>query len=181
MAPDTIGVPDPGPAVRADPPDRPAVASPDFDPYIPRRVVPLGEHHVDGWRLKLHGLFATGDTTTDPAARVGALRAADDALPRPASGGGRYGVGFVIVHRATNAYSYVVGWWSYNCLLSLAAYTARVSDPADVARSPARQAGCVWELAVIDHERRAWTESVMRAGPEADLEAYLAAVLTAEV
>ena len=181
MAPDAVGAPDPVAAVRTETSTTATITAADYDPYIPRRVVPLGIHEVDEWRLKLHGLSATGDSPMDPLARVGALRAADSALPRPALGGGRYGVGFVIVHRATNAYSYVVGWWSYNCLLSLAAYTARISDPADVARSPARQAGCVWELAVIDHERRAWTESVMRAGRHPDLEAYLAAVLTAEV
>ena len=153
----------------------------EIQPYIPRQVRPLGVHGLDDWRVKLHGLYATGDTTTDPAVLDAALSAAAEALPKPAEDGGRYGVGFVIVHRTPDVYSYLVGWWSYNCLLSTAAYTARHSEPGVVGRSPARQAGCVWELALIDHERRAWTEMVMRSGGVADLDAYLAAVLDGEV
>lgn len=160
--------------------DPASVLSADIDPYLPRQVRPLGQREVGGWRVKLHGLSSTGEATPDTAL-AGALRAADEALPQPATAGGRYGVGFVIVHRGTNAYSYVIGWWSYNCLLSVAAYSARLSDPSDIARCPARQAGCVWELAVIDHERRSWTTSVMRADARPDLDAYMAAVLHAEV
>jgi hypothetical protein len=158
-----------------------SIRSADFDPYIPRQVRPLGLHQVGDWRVKLHGLYSAGETADDPAALAGALRAAEEALPSPAAAGGRYGVGFVIVHRGTNAYWYVVCWWSYNCLLSIAAYSARISDAADIARCPARQARCVWELAVIDHERRSWTRSVMRAEAQPDLDAYLDAMLHAEV
>ena len=161
--------------------DPTSILSADFNPYIPRQVRPLGLHQVGEWRVKLHGLYATGDTTADPSAWEGALRAAAEALPKPATEGGRYGVGFVIVHRGTSAYWYVVGWWAYSCRLSIASYSARISDPADIARCPTRQAGCVWELAVIDHERRAWTQSVMRSGHGPDIDAYLRAVLTAEV
>src|SRR5690242_10655370 len=135
-------------------------------PYTPRRVRPLGLLRIDDWRVKLHGLSAAPDTELDPAARDGAHQAAAEALPPP--GGGRYGVGFVIAHRTLNNYSYVVGWWSYGCLLSTAAYSARFSEPADIARCPARQAGCVWELAVIDHERRAWTKTMLRADARGD-------------
>ena len=150
-------------------------------PYTPRRVRPLGLLEIDDWRVKLHGLSATPGGDLDDAAREGARKAAVEALPRPGVGGGRYGVGFVIAHRSTNAYSYVVGWWSYGCLLSTAAYSARFSDPADISRAPARQAGCVWELAVIDHERRAWTRTMLGSKAEGDVDGYLEAVLSGKV
>ena len=150
-------------------------------PYTPRRVRPLGLLEIDDWRVKLHGLSATPGGDLEEAAREGARKAAVEALPRPGVGGGRYGVGFVIAHRSTNAYSYVVGWWSYGCLLSTAAYSARFSEPADIARAPSRQAGCVWELGVIDHERRAWTRTMLAAKAEGDVEGYLEAVLSGKV
>jgi hypothetical protein len=150
-------------------------------PYTPRRVRPLGLLQIEDWRVKLHGLSATPGGDLEEAAREGALKAAAEALPRPGVGGGRYGVGFVIAHRSTNAYSYVVGWWSYGCLLSTAAYSARFSEPADIARCPARQAGCVWELAVIDHERRAWTRTMLGTKADGDVDGYLEAVLSGKV
>ena len=149
-------------------------------PYTPRRVRPLGLLQIDDWRVKVHGLSATPGELED-AAREGARKAAVEALPRPGIGGGRYGVGFVIAHRSTNAYSYVVGWWSYGCLLSTAAYSARFSEPAEIARCPARQAGCVWELGVIDHERRAWTRTMLGSNADGDVEGYLEAVLSGKV
>ena len=158
-------------------------------PYTPRRVRSLGMLQIDDWRVKLHALTAGPHTHTqthtqtgpEPAARDGAYQAAAEALPRPGVGGGRYGAGFVIAHRTTNNYSYVVGWWSYGCLLSTAAFSAPFSEPADIARRPARQAGCVWELAVIDHERRAWTRTMLSAGAGGDVDAYLATVLKGRV
>ena len=150
-------------------------------PYLPRRVRPLGLLQIDDWRVKLHGLSAAPGDDLEAAVHDGARKAATEALPRPGIGGGRYGVGFVIAHRTDNAYSYVVGWWSYGCLLSTAGYSARFSDPAYLTRSPSRQAGCVYELAVIDHERRAWTQMVLREDAEGGLEGYLGAVLSGTV
>ena len=150
-------------------------------PYTPRRARPRGLLRIDDWRVKLHGLSAVPGGDLEPAAQEGARKAAEEALPRPGTGGGRYGVGFAIVHRSTDAYSYVVGWWSHNCRLSTAAYSARFSEPTDIARAPARQAGCVYELAVIDHERRAWTRTMLRAGAVGDVDRYLDAVLTRRV
>lgn len=150
-------------------------------PYTPRPVRPLGLLQIEDWRVKLHGLTATPGGDLEDAAKDGARKAATEALPRPGLGGGRYGVGFVIAHRSTNAFSYVVGWWSYGCLLSTAGYSARFSEPEDIARSPSRQAGCVYELAVIDHERRAWTRTMLREGADGDVESYLEAVLSGQV
>ena len=150
-------------------------------PYTPRTVRPLGLLQIDDWRVKVHGLSATPGGELEDAAHEGARKAAEEALPRPGTAGGRYGVGFVIAHRTPDAYSYVVGWWAYGCLLSTAAYSARFSDPADIARAPARQAGCVWELAVVDHERRAWTRTMLGNKTEGDVEGYLGAVLSGKV
>lgn len=149
--------------------------------YIPRRVRSLGLLLIDDWRVKVHALSAVPGTEPDPAAGDGAYKAAVEALPRPGMSGGRYGVGFVIAHRTPANYSYVVGWWSYGCLLSTAAYSAPFSEPADIARCPSRQAGCVWELAVIDHERRAWTRTMLRTRARGGVDAYLEAVLTGKV
>ena len=150
-------------------------------PYTPRKVRSLGLLQIDDWRVKVHGLSATPGGELEDAVHVGARKAAEEALPRPGTGGGRYGVGFVIAHRTPDAYSYVVGWWAYGCLLSTAAYSARFSDPAEIARCPARQAGCVWELAVVDHERRAWTRTMLGSKTEGDVEGYLGAVLSGKV
>ena len=43
--------------------------------------------------------------------------------------------------------------------------------PAELSEHRTQAIGCVWELAVTDHERRAWLRHVLQHG---DLEAYVA-------
>ncbi len=54
-------------------------------------------------------------------------------------------------------------------------------DPTALERLPDQAAGCVWELGIIDFERRAWLEDVLAnpAGP--DLERYLSRRLDADI
>ena len=64
----------------------------------------------------------------------------------------------------------LVYWWAHENEIHRAAYASPLGDPG--ALEPLRDTGmaCVWELEVIDFERRAWLEDVLIGGDEA---AYL--------
>ena len=49
--------------------------------------------------------------------------------------------------------------------------SARRDRPAELSDHETSAIGCVWELAVTDHERRAWLRHVLQHG---DFEAYVA-------
>jgi hypothetical protein len=116
-------------------------------PHEPRQIAFLGrEGHC-----KHYGINAPGAE----------LAAAVRALAQPGA------PGFTIAHRGRLAGLGIVYWWAHENELHARHYIAGTEglEPLD-----GSGLACVWELEVIDFERRAWLEDVLVGG---DVEAYL--------
>ena len=126
--------------------------------YEPRRVRFLER---DG-RLKHYGIAARGDAPR-PELAAATRHAAEAVVPDGA-------FGFTIAHDARSAGLGLVYWWAEENEVHVRHFAAPLGDPG--ALEPFEHTGmaCVWELEVIDFERRAWLEDVLRRGDEA---AYL--------
>ena len=141
-------------------------------PYKPRHVRFIRREDVDGWRLKLYGISLNGkepdpefvDATRDLAAAV---------LPQPAAGDGHYGVAFATAHDATSLYIALVYWWQSENELHQRIYVSTKDGPIAFVPVENQPAGCVWELEIVDFERRAWIEDVLANPDGPDLERYL--------
>ena len=125
-------------------------------PHEPRQITFLGrEGRTKHYGIATHGP-APGDT----------LVAAVRALAEPGA------AGFTIAHEGKAAAMALVYWWAHENEIHRRAYAAPLplADAADL--EPLTDAGmaCVWELEVIDFERRAWLQDVLIDGDEA---AYL--------
>ncbi|MGW1677636.1 hypothetical protein [Saccharopolyspora sp. NPDC002376] len=81
--------------------------------------------------------------------------------------------GFVIVHRGEDSTWLLVHWWEQDirCQRLL-----RSDDGDPFAPARAHLFACVWELHVIDHERRAWACHTLNPAP--DHAAYLKDAIT---
>ena len=123
-------------------------------PHEPRHITYLGRED----RFKHYGI-ATHAPVPRPAL-VGAVRALVPAGE----------TGFTIAHDARFAGLGLVFWWANENELHRAAYVSPLDDPGRL--EPLHDAGiaCVWELEIIDFERRAWLHDVLVGD---DLEAYL--------
>ena len=149
-------------------------------PYHRRPARLIRREFPDGWRIKLYGLALPGSAPR--AELVEATSAAAAAvLPRPAQAEGRYGTGFAIAHDANGACFALIYWWQSSNELHQRQFVAPHGDPGSLSPIVHAAAGCVWELGIVDFERRAWTEDVLAnpAGP--DLNAYFARQLDGEV
>lgn len=162
-----------------------AVAAPaaqSFNDYRKRRVRTLAPFEFDDWRLKVHGVSAGDDELSHTFVNA-AREAARAILPRPGvRPPDRYGLGFLVVHAGFDADFVVVCWWGAQNELFLRVLTSPPGRPQLLRERTNREGSvaCVWDLAVIWHEREAWARHVMRSGG-ADVDAYLAATLDAEV
>jgi hypothetical protein len=80
--------------------------------------------------------------------------------------------GFTIAHEGKRAAMALIYWWAEENELHRRAYAAPLPLTDAAALAPLTDTGmaCVWELEVIDFERRAWLEDVL-IGDE--LETYL--------
>lgn len=152
-------------------------------PYKPRpiRFLELWEHQ--GWQVKVYGISADADRPSREL--VEAIKGvAAEMLPMPAAAGNRYGVAFLYAHQGRDGGGFAaVNWWANENELFHHQYEASADAVADLkpVSETGGSAGCVWDLAVIEHERKAWVDCVLANDAGPDLHAYLTRILDADV
>ena len=81
------------------------------------------------------------------------------------------GAGFAILHRGEEANWLLLLWWTEGGTATRRLWRADLGDGLNFAPVDPLYMACVWELGIIDFERRAWMKSVMSGRTVAD---YLA-------
>jgi len=158
-------------------------------PHRTRPIRFLRREHIAGWQLKLytiatHGQTARPEFIDETLRRVpdvygswGARGSGRSGPTLPAGSTGepdpRHGIGFVTAHDATTTCIALYYWWQSFNELRLQIHVGPKRDPRAMTVWSEHAAGCVWELEIVDFERRAWLADVLanRAGP--DVERYL--------
>ena len=126
-------------------------------PYAPRQIAFLEREGP----LKHYGIGVHG---APGAALVEATRrAAEEVVPDGA-------VGFTIAHAAASAGLAIVYWWANENEIHSRVFAAPQDDPGALEPADGTGMACVWELEVIDFERRAWLQDVLKRG---DVARYL--------
>jgi hypothetical protein len=106
--------------------------------------------------LKHYGI-AAHDRVPRPALVAAIRRVAHEVIPDGASG-------FTIAHDGASAGFGFACWWANENELHRRMFVAPLDDPAALELDDGSAMACVWELEVIDFERRAWLEDVLKAG-----------------
>lgn len=118
--------------------------------YEPRTISLLER---DGL-LKHYGI-ALHDRVPRPALTAATRRAAHEVIPD--------GVfGFTIAHDAATAGLGLVYWWANENELHKRVFASPLDDPGELEPADGTGVACVWELEVIDFERRAWLDDVLK-------------------
>jgi hypothetical protein len=149
-------------------------------PYKPRHVRFIRREDVAGWQLKLYGIALNGKEP-DPAFVEATRDLAASILPQPPATDDRYGVAIATAHDATSAYIALVYWWQSENELHQRIYVSPKEEPIAFTQVENQPTGCVWELAIVDFERRAWIEDVLANPNGPDLERYLERRLAEDV
>jgi hypothetical protein len=142
------------------------------EPYIPRPVAALGTWRHGDWRMKKYTIAYRRE-----AARTELIEAAEaaaaDILPTPAITPIRYGVGFLGIHDGRGAGLVFVDWWENENDLQHHVFLSPDQDRGTLRPAAATDlVACVWDLAVVAHEREAWLRHVFAADAPS-LDAYL--------
>jgi len=151
------------------------------EPYALRPVRFLDLLTLDGWRLKLYGIAYRGERPSQVLVDA-AVATAQARLPRPAITSDRYGVGFLGVHDGRGANFVFLDWWENEDELHHVAWRSSKKEPGRLrATGPDDFAACVWDLAVIGHERTTWIRHVLARADGPDVDAYLNDRLQGEI
>ena len=140
--------------------------------YSPRTVRFHQILGLDGWRLKLYSISFDG-SDVDWADFDGGLTLVRSALPEPAAGVGRPGVGFVIAHHGEGIDYAVVSWWDRENELPTRVFARSDDDGKGWRQAGGNESFCVWDLEVIWAEREAYIETYLSGDPP-DAAGYLA-------
>jgi hypothetical protein len=149
-------------------------------PYRPRPLRFIRYAQLGDWRVKFYGIATQGHTPRAALVEATVARAAE-VLPQPPLADGRFGVGFVIAHDSATVSIGLIYWWDGFNELHQRAYTGPLDEPRALAPLKHPAAGCVWELGIIDFERRAWLEDVLANPGGPDIERYMQRQLNADV
>jgi hypothetical protein len=149
-------------------------------PYKPRHVRFIRREDVAGWQLKLYGIALNGKEPDPPFVEATRDLAAS-ILPQPPATDDRYGVAFATAHDATSLYIALVYWWQSENELHQRIYLSPKEEPIAFTQVENQPTGCVWELAIVDFERRAWIEDVLANPDGPDLDRYLERRLAEDV
>jgi hypothetical protein len=143
-----------------------------ISPYEARPIRFIELWQPAGWQLKVYGI-AYGQPAP-PAELVEAVkRHALGVLPDDG-----YRVGFIGAHIGRGGACYgFVDWWAGENELHHRSFLGPSGDQLRPAAAD-DSLGCVWDLAVIDFERRAWHELVLKRVDGPDVEAYLARLMS---
>jgi hypothetical protein len=134
-------------------------------PYEPRTVSFLSREG----RLKHYGI-----ARHDRVPRAALVSATRDAAAQTIADGA---FGFTIAHDAATAGLALVYWWANENEIHQRVFASPADDPGALEPADGTGMACVWEMEVIDFERRAWLEDVLKGGdPEAYLRRTLAEV-----
>jgi hypothetical protein len=118
-------------------------------------VVALPLLTTGGWQLKQYWLSSTeSNPDVEMIAKAGEL------VGPAIVGAPGHGAGFVIVHRGEQATWVIVWWWSDADILRRRIWQLAEDGPLEV--SADHIVACVWELSIVDWERKAWINHVLR-------------------
>ena len=113
------------------------------------------------------------DTEMMETAKVVALNRLSKLAP-----GEHHGVAFAIIHMARGADFVLLDWWTWEHVLQQAVFTCLPGKPGQLTDiTSSGFLGCVWELRVVNFERLAWIQHVLKKsdgrGAEVQLVDYL--------
>jgi len=147
-----------------------------FTPYKKRAFGSLGLWNEGEWAFKVYGINYQAEHApghlVNPTMVAAARTHIQAQLPDLNRRDDHHHTGFVIVHQALGENWLMLHWWIQEAICCEALWKSHEATPTEFGTAPKSFMACVWELVVIDFERRAWVDTMLR--PDSDRDAYLA-------
>lgn len=134
--------------------------------YKPRRAWFQEVMKVGSMSIKVNAICADGKTIDDVVldrAKARILQAEPNMMRTS-----QLGAGFAILHEGEEGRWLLLHWWLGGGICARKLWRADLPADAEFEDAAADLFACVWELAIIDFERRAWTETAMSHKPVSD-------------
>ena len=146
--------------------------------YKAREIRFLEFWESDSWRVKVYGITYPGRAMPDAEMMETAKVIALNRLSKLALDE-HHGVAFAIIHMARGADFVLLDWWTWENVLQQAVFTGPPGKPGQLTDiTSSGFLGCVWELHVVNFERLAWIQHVLKKSDSRSAEVQLDEYLT---
>lgn len=143
-------------------------------PYQTRPVHFLQVLDCAGWKIKLYHITAYSENSNNQWVSLATSHLDKWLQQRWDFGLASYYVATLVVHQGREGCFAILSWWTDENMLQLQAYKAGYEgDPEFRLISDKGLVSCVWELAVLWHERNAWVQHILQKSIAPDFDAYL--------
>lgn len=139
-----------------------------LSPYAERKFGYLGLWKECGWNLKLYAIHHEAGQAQEkivpPTVLEGAKGFIRKCFSVPDTEGNHYHQGFVILHQGVQENWLVWYWWAFDNICSQVLANSSDKDPETFHAYHGPITACIWEMMIVEFERRAWIENVL-SGP----------------
>ena len=153
--------------------EAPSPHAKEFTPYQKRTYAFLGLWIEDAWALKVYGINYQAERSSghvvDPVIVAVARAKIRAHLPEVDREGDHHHTGFVILHQGIGGFWLLLHWWVQEVICSEVLWKSLDESPTEFEAATGSFMACVWELVVIDFERRAWIDTVLQHKGNRDL------------
>ena len=128
--------------------------------------------HID-WKIKLYGISTAAEFVSNQnivAAKAEISKWLDRSVIHNFE---NYKVATLIIHEAREGCFAIINWWVDENMLQHFVYFRKSSTATFTLFSDSGVITCVWEMAVLWHERNAWVKHILMKNENPDLNAYL--------
>ena len=145
-----------------------------FTSYKPRPVKFLEVLEYNGWHVKVYSISAKKQIV-DTSIIENAKKHLSSWLSNNLDYQHRnYKIATLILHEGSYGIYAIINWWSDEDMLQLYVYFADYDNPKKFTLfSDKGMVTCVWEMAVLWHERNAWVKHVLQKSTSPEIDKYL--------
>lgn len=150
--------------------------------YKPRPVRFLEVYDCQGWQIKIYSISSINNLVQEKK-----VVAAKQQIPTWLKAANlyeldTYKIATLILHEGKEGCFAIINWWIDATMIQHFVYLATNEKPNEFALySHNGIITCVWELAVLWHERNAWMKHILLQSTQPNVEAYLLDVMNEDV
>lgn len=153
-----------------------------MEKYTPRKVRYKELVEVGDWKVKIYLVSKTGELNHEIFYKNVLARLQNWFLLENSFNASHNHVAFLILHPASEGIFSIINWWVGENMLNSHVFLTEYDSPTEFKKISGDGLGsCVWEMDVINHERLAWLEHVIKKMPFPKIEEYLKDIINSEI
>lgn len=148
--------------------------------YNARPVRQIGLIKHEGWMIKAYSISAKHKLVPNELVDLAQGRLTE--WLRKSTDYSNYKVAILIIHEGVDGIFTLLNWWIDENTIQNQVFFSSYDEPGTYkGLSKDGIVACVWELAVLWHERNAWIKHILKKNDQPDWEGYVNDFLSADV